>query len=109
MRARISDRFTELHPQRQDAEAELAALQAAVPTAMDPSLLNEIPYAGAILLDLPLALKARLAVRANTPTRRRLTIEATYASDPSRMSGMGYAPAVASRRPSGLNGAPPGL
>ena len=60
MRARISDRFTELHTQRQDAEAKLAALQAATPTAMDPALLDEIPYAGDILLDLPLALKARL-------------------------------------------------
>jgi hypothetical protein len=48
------------YTQRQDAEAELAALQAATPTAMDPALLDEIPYAGDILLDLPLALKARL-------------------------------------------------
>jgi site-specific DNA recombinase len=60
MRARISDRFTELHTQRQDAEAKLAALQAAVPIAMDPALLDEIPYAGDILLDLSLPLKARL-------------------------------------------------
>jgi site-specific DNA recombinase len=60
MRARISDRFTELHTQRQDAEVKLAALQAAVPTAMDPTLLDEIPYAGDILPDLPPALKTRL-------------------------------------------------
>jgi hypothetical protein len=60
MRARISDRFTELHTQRQRAEAKLAALQAAVPTAMDPTLLDEIPYAGNILPGLPPALKARL-------------------------------------------------
>ena len=60
MRARISDRFTELHTQRQDAEAKLAALQAATPAAMDPALLDEIPYAGDILLDLPLPLKSRL-------------------------------------------------
>ena len=60
MRARISDWFTELHTQRQDAEAKLTALEAATPAAMDPALLDEIPYAGDILLDLPLALKARL-------------------------------------------------
>jgi len=60
MRARISDRFTELHAQRQQAEAKLAALQAATPTAMDPTLLDEIPYADDILPDLPPALKTRL-------------------------------------------------
>ncbi|MGB6612580.1 MAG: hypothetical protein WBE95_00755, partial [Trebonia sp.] len=45
---------------RHDAEVKLAALEATTPTAMDPALLDEIPYAGDILLDLPLALKARL-------------------------------------------------
>jgi hypothetical protein len=40
--------------------AQLAALQAATPTAMDPTLLDEIPYAGDILPDMPPALKDRL-------------------------------------------------
>ena len=60
MRARIRGRFTELHTQRTEAEAKLATLEAATPTAMDPTLLDEIPYAGDVLPGLPLALKTRL-------------------------------------------------
>jgi site-specific DNA recombinase len=60
MRARIRERFTQLHTQRTEAEAKLATLEAATPTAMDPALLDEIPYAGDVLPGLPLALKTRL-------------------------------------------------
>ena len=62
MRARISDRFTELHAQRQEAEAKLAAaLEAALPTAARPAILDKIPYAGDVVLpDPPPALKTRL-------------------------------------------------
>jgi site-specific DNA recombinase len=60
MRARIRDRFAQLHDQRTTAETELAALTATQPKAADPGLLDEIPYAGDILPGLPPALKARL-------------------------------------------------
>jgi len=70
MRTRISDRFTELHTQRQQAEAKLTALQAAAPTAMDPSLFDEVPYAGGILPDLPPALKTRLCSPPSTSPSR---------------------------------------
>ena len=60
MRARIRERFTQLHHQRTDAETKLAALEAATPRAADPAILDEIPYAGDIVPQLPPALKARL-------------------------------------------------
>jgi hypothetical protein len=49
------DRFTQLHTERTQAEAQLAALTAA-PKAADPALLDEIPYAGDIFSGLPPAL-----------------------------------------------------
>ncbi len=60
MRARIMDRFAQLHTERTHAETELKALSIAAPKAAEPALLDEIPYAGDILPDLPPALKARL-------------------------------------------------
>jgi site-specific DNA recombinase len=60
MRARIRDRFAQLHAQRTDAETELAQLTAATPRAVDPALLDELPYLDDILPSLPAALKARL-------------------------------------------------
>jgi hypothetical protein len=44
MRARIRDRFSELHQQRTAAETELAQLTAAkTPRAADPAPLGELP------------------------------------------------------------------
>ena len=60
MRARITDRFAELHHQREQAQAQLDALQAVTPKAADPTLLDELPLAGNILPGLDPALKARL-------------------------------------------------
>jgi site-specific DNA recombinase len=60
MRARIRDRFAELHTQRTQAETELDALTTARPRAADPALLDELPYLGDILPALPPALKTRL-------------------------------------------------
>jgi hypothetical protein len=60
MRARIRTRFAELHQQRTQAETELDQLTAATPRAADPALLDELPYLGDILPDLPPALRARL-------------------------------------------------
>jgi hypothetical protein len=60
MRARINQRFTELHAERTAAEDKLAALECQQPKAADPAILDEIPYLGDILPDLPPALKARL-------------------------------------------------
>ncbi len=60
MRARIRDRFAELHDQRQQAETQLAALTTATPKAADPDLIDELPYLGDVLPDLPDHLKARL-------------------------------------------------
>jgi hypothetical protein len=60
MRARINERFTQLHTERTAAEAKLAALTAEQPKAADPAILDEIPYAGDIIPALPPALKARL-------------------------------------------------
>ena len=60
MRARINERFAQLHTQRTDAENQLAALAAEQPWAADPAIMDEIPYAGDILPDLPPDLKARL-------------------------------------------------
>ncbi len=60
MRARIRDRFTELHHERQQLQAQLDALSAATPRAADTSLLEELPLAGDILPGLPPQLKAEL-------------------------------------------------
>ncbi len=60
MRARINERFTQLHAERTEAEAKLTALTSHQPKAADPAILDEIPYAGDILPALPPALKARL-------------------------------------------------
>jgi site-specific DNA recombinase len=60
MRTRINERFAQLHTQRAAAENQLAALTHATPRAADPAILDEIPYAGDIIPDLPPALKARL-------------------------------------------------
>jgi site-specific DNA recombinase len=60
MRARITTRFAELHHQREQAQAQLDALQAVSPKAADPALLDELPLAGDMLPGLDSALKARL-------------------------------------------------
>jgi hypothetical protein len=60
MRARIRDRFAQLHHDRTQAEEQLAALTTTQPKAADSSLLDDIPYYGDILPDLPPAPKARL-------------------------------------------------
>jgi hypothetical protein len=60
MRARINERFAQLHADRTAAEAQLAGLAAEQPTAADPAILDEVPYAGDIIPALPPALKARL-------------------------------------------------
>ena len=60
MRARITARFAELHADREQTEAQLAALAAATPRAADPTLLEELPLAGDILPGLPDDLKVRL-------------------------------------------------
>ncbi|HLK72782.1 MAG TPA: recombinase family protein [Streptosporangiaceae bacterium] len=60
MRARITDRFAELHHEREQAQAQLDALHAVVPQACDPALLDELPLAGDILPGMPPDLKARL-------------------------------------------------
>jgi hypothetical protein len=52
--------LAELHQQRTQAETELDQLSAARPRAADPALLDELPYLGDILPDLPRALRARL-------------------------------------------------
>ena len=60
MRARIRARFAELHHEREQLEAQLAALAKTAPAAADPALLDELPLLGDILPGLPPALKARL-------------------------------------------------
>jgi len=60
MRARITDRFAELHHEREQAQAQLDTLQAATPKAADPTLLDDLPLAGDILPGLDPGLKARL-------------------------------------------------
>jgi hypothetical protein len=49
MRARINERFTELHAERTAAEAKLAALADEQPRAADPAILDEVPYADDII------------------------------------------------------------
>jgi hypothetical protein len=52
MRARISERFAQIHTQRTEAETKLAALSALTPRAADPAILNEIPHADVIVPNL---------------------------------------------------------
>jgi Recombinase len=60
MRGRIRARFADLHAEREQLDAQLAALAAATPRAADPTLLDELPLAGDILPGLPPDLKTRL-------------------------------------------------
>ena len=60
MRGRIRARFADLHAEREQLDAQLAALAATTPRAADPALLDELPLAGDILPGLPPDLKARL-------------------------------------------------
>ncbi len=60
MRARIRERYGELHAERQQIQAQIDALDTTEPRAADPALLDQLPYAGDILPGLPPALKARL-------------------------------------------------
>jgi DNA invertase Pin-like site-specific DNA recombinase len=60
MRARINERFTQLHTDRTNAEAQLAALTTERPKAADPAILDEVPYAGDLIPNLPPDIKARL-------------------------------------------------
>jgi DNA invertase Pin-like site-specific DNA recombinase len=60
LRGRIRARFADLHAEREQLDAQLAALAAAQPRAADPALLDELPLAGDILPGLPPDLKTRL-------------------------------------------------
>jgi len=61
MRARITDRFAELHHQREQTQAQLDALHAAVPQAADTTLLDELPLLEEDLLPgMDSAAKAKL-------------------------------------------------
>jgi site-specific DNA recombinase len=60
MRVRITQRFAELHHQREQAQAQLDALHETTPKAVDPTLLDQLPLAGDILPGLDPARKARL-------------------------------------------------
>ena len=46
LRGRIRARFADLHAEREQLDAQLAALAAATPRAADPALLDELPLAG---------------------------------------------------------------
>jgi hypothetical protein len=59
-RARIRERFTQLHDQRTHAETQLTALQAASEPVSDPALLDELPYLPGILRYAPEPLIERL-------------------------------------------------
>jgi hypothetical protein len=60
MRARHRARFAELHGEREQIEAQLAALAKTTPRSADPTLLDELPLAGDILPGLPPRLKTEL-------------------------------------------------
>jgi hypothetical protein len=60
MRGRIRARFADLHQEREQLDAQLAALASTTPKAADPTLLDELPLAGDVLPGLPPELKARL-------------------------------------------------
>jgi site-specific DNA recombinase len=59
-RARIRERFTQLHDQRTAAETQLASLQGADEPVSDPALLDELPYLPGILRYAPEPLIERL-------------------------------------------------
>jgi site-specific DNA recombinase len=59
-RARIRDRFAELHAERQHLQAQLDSLQAETPKAADLTLLDDLPLAGDILPRLGPEAKALL-------------------------------------------------
>ncbi len=65
MRGRITERFTELHHQRQQIEAQLGELETIVPQAADLTLLDELPLAGDILPGMAQDVKARLLAAFN--------------------------------------------
>ena len=46
LRGRIRSRFADLHTEREQLDAQLAALAAATPRAADPALLDELPWPG---------------------------------------------------------------
>jgi hypothetical protein len=87
MRARIRDRFAELHAQRTQAETELSRLtQASAPRAANPALLDELPYLGDTLPGLPSAVKARLFAAVDrsilwNKSGRQATVTATITDD----------------------------
>ncbi len=60
LRGRIRARFAQLHTDREQLEAQLAALAKTTPKAADPTLLEELPLAGDILPGLTPELKAGL-------------------------------------------------
>jgi hypothetical protein len=60
MRQRITGQFTERYNQARDLQAQVDDIQAAQPPAEDPSLLDELPYAAAMLADAPEHIKAKL-------------------------------------------------
>jgi hypothetical protein len=60
MRGRIRARFAQLHGDREQIEAQLAALAKTTPKAADPTLLDELPMPGDILPGLDPQLKAEL-------------------------------------------------
>jgi hypothetical protein len=89
MRARINERFTQLHSERTAAEAKLAALATGQPKAADPAILDEVPYAGDLIPELLPALKARLfavsdlaIVWNKTGSQATVTADATLAALP---------------------------
>jgi hypothetical protein len=59
-RDRIRDQFTARYDERAAAQAELDALTAAQPPAEDPALLDELPYAPALLADAPEEIRAHI-------------------------------------------------
>jgi len=60
MRAHIRERFAQLRAERQQIQAQLAALDKTQSKAADTSLLDRLPLAGDILPGLPPRLKAQL-------------------------------------------------
>ena len=60
LRGRIRARFTDLHAEREQLDAQLATLSATAPRAADTTLLDDLPLAGDILPGLPPDLKTRL-------------------------------------------------
>lgn len=59
-RDRIRDQFTQRYDDKTAAQAELDTLTAAAPPAEDPALIDELPYAPALLTDVPDDIRARI-------------------------------------------------